>query len=288
MWDDTCPRCLRHALRTTNNRFPPLMSSPCCTSRSPADIDNIFLTGRDGRLHRSGALLVELGRGIYLVPEIRGANTYVAIGQPQGGSHFTLIDTGMPGNATRIVNFVKSLGTEQTASCTIILTHSDIDHSGSVAELKEKLSDVKVAIHEADAPRLAGEKPLKEVHGFLGLLFRVMSPFMKFKPVRPDVLLRDGQQVDGLSVIHTPGHTEGSICLYSEGLKAMFVGDALRTDKNGTPRLPTGAMTLSIGEAKESARKIASYEFELLLPGHGPPILADASRKVRELAANLN
>jgi hydroxyacylglutathione hydrolase len=231
---------------------------------------------------------MELGRNIHLMPKIRGANTYAVLGETQvGAGHLTLIDTGMPGNATRIVEFLRSLGKEQMGSFTIILTHPDIDHSGSVAELKEKLGNVKVAIHEADAPRLTGEKPLKEVRGPAGLLFKAMSPFMKFKPVTPDVLLKDGEQLDGLSVIHTPGHTLGSICLYSERLKAMFVGDALRTNKNGMPRLPSAAMTFNIGEAENSIRKIASYEFELLLPGHGPPILSDGSKKVKEFVASL-
>lgn len=233
---------------------------------------------------------MELGRNIHLIPKIRGANTYAVLEETQvgNGGHLTLIDTGMPGNAGRIIEFLKSLGKAQIDSFTIILTHPDIDHSGSVAELKEKLGNVKVAIHEADAPRLTGEKPLKEARGFVGLLFKAMSPFMKFKPVTPDVLLKDGEQVDGLTVIHTPGHTLGSICLYSEGLKAMFVGDALRTDKNGMPRLPSAAMTFNIAEANNSIRRIASYEFELLLPGHGPPILTDASKKVKDLVASLS
>jgi hydroxyacylglutathione hydrolase len=232
---------------------------------------------------------MELGRNIHLIPKIRGANTFALLEETQAGDggHLTLIDTGMPGNAGRIIEFLKSLGKEQMDGFTIILTHPDIDHSGSVAELKETLGNVKVAIHEADAPRLTGEKPLKEGRGFVGLLFKAMSPFMKFKPVTPDVLLKDGEQVDGLSVIHTPGHTLGSICLYSEGLKAMFVGDALRTDKNGMPRPLSAAMTFNIEEAKNSIRKIASYDFELLLPGHGPPILTDASKKVKDLFASL-
>jgi len=230
---------------------------------------------------------MELGRGIHLIPKIRGANTYAVTEDLPGDHHVTLIDTGMPGNAAKIVDFVKSLSKEPMASCTIVITHPDIDHAGSVAELKEKLGIAKVAIHEADAPRLAGEKPLREVRGLIGLLFKVMSPFMKFKPVMPDILLKDGERVDGLSVIHTPGHTQGSICLHSERLKAMFVGDALRTDRNGNPILPSAALAFDFEEAKKSVRKIASYEFELLLPGHGPPILADASKKVKELVASL-
>ena len=200
----------------------------------------------------------------------------------------TLIDCGMPGNATSIVDFLGSLGKAQTFSYTIILTHPDIDHSGSVAELKERLGNVRVAIYETDAPRLAGEKPLREMRGIMSLLFKMMSPFIRFKPVKPDMLLKDGERVDGLSVIHTPGHTEGSICLYSEDLKAMFVGDALRTDKNRNLKPPSAAMSENVEEAKNSIRKIAAYEFELLLPGHGSPILTDASKKVKEFVETLN
>jgi glyoxylase-like metal-dependent hydrolase (beta-lactamase superfamily II) len=230
---------------------------------------------------------VQLSSSIHLIATVRGANTYVVSEEPQGGPHLTLIDTGMPGNATRIVDFLGSLCKAQPVSCTIILTHPDIDHSGSVAELKERLGNVKVAIHETDAPRLSGEKPVKEMRGIIGLLFKVMSPFMRFKPVKPDILLKDGERVNGLTVIHTPGHTQGSISLYSERLKAMFVGDALRTDKNRNLKPPSAAMTLNLEEAKNSIRKIASYQFELLLPGHGAPILTDASKKVKEFVASL-
>jgi hydroxyacylglutathione hydrolase len=231
---------------------------------------------------------MELGSGIYLIPKIRGANAYAVIEGNQAANHLTLIDSGMPGNATRIVEFLRSLRKEQLVSCTIVLTHPDIDHSGSVAELKEKLGVAKVAIHEADAPRLAGEKPLRDLDGLIALVFKVVSPFMKFKPVTPDVLLGEGEQVDGLTVIHTPGHTEGSISLFSERLKVMFVGDALRTDKNRDPMLPSAALSSDFEEAKKSVRKIASYEFELLLPGHGPPVLSDASKKLKELVATLS
>jgi hydroxyacylglutathione hydrolase len=235
---------------------------------------------------------MELGPNIRLIPKIRGANSYAVLEEPQvaGRSHVTLIDTGMPGNAETIIGFLESIGKSRADSVTIILTHSDIDHAGSVSELKEKLENTKVAIHEADAQRLAGQKPLKEAHGFARFMFKAISPlarFMKFQPVTADVLLRDGEQVDGLTVVHTPGHTRGSICLYSERLQAMFVGDALATARDGTPSLPSAFMSADIEEAKNSAKKIASYEFQLLLPGHGPPILSDASSKVKELVARL-
>jgi glyoxylase-like metal-dependent hydrolase (beta-lactamase superfamily II) len=82
--------------------------------------------------------------------------------------------------------------------------------------------------------------------------------------------LKDSDMVSGLTVIHTPGHTDGGISLYKEN-EAIFVGDALRTDSSGRPRLPSGPMTLNMQQAKDSVKNIAGYQYRVLLPGHGPP-----------------
>jgi glyoxylase-like metal-dependent hydrolase (beta-lactamase superfamily II) len=215
---------------------------------------------------------MEITRGIHRIEGVRGANSYLVF--TDVGS--ALVDTGMPGNEKRIIEYVKGAGIEPKSLMYIVLTHPDIDHSGSVAKLKG-LTDAKVVIHETDAPRLAGEKKLKEVKGATGVLFGVMRPFMRFTPVKPDVLLKDSDRILDCTVIHTPGHTAGSISLYREK-EAIFVGDALRTDSRGMPRLPSGSMTANIEQAKESVRKISTYQYAALLPGHGPPITHDASR----------
>lgn len=217
---------------------------------------------------------------VYLVPSVRGANCYAFLGKEA----LVLIDTGMGGNASKILEFVKGLGKEPTSIAYIVLTHSDMDHSGSVAQLKE-LTQTKVAIHKADASRLSGEVKLKEVKGVLGLVFAIMSPFLRFKPVKPDILLDDSDMIAGLTVVHTPGHTDGSVSLYLSE-EVLFVGDALRTDRKGLPVLTTGAMTANMDQAKESVKKISELEFDILLPGHGPPIMSDASAKLRQFVKN--
>ena len=186
----------------------------------------------------------------------------------------------MPGNEKKILEYAGTVGLGPKDIRFIVLTHPDIDHSGSVARLKT-LTGAKVAIHELDAPRLAGEKKLKEVKGPLGPVFGAMGAFMRFTPVKPDVLLRDSSSLLDLQVIHTPGHTEGSICLLRQN-EAMFVGDAMKTDSKGRPRLPSGAMTANMEQAKESLKKISDYSYEALLPGHGPPIASGASRVMAE------
>jgi len=214
---------------------------------------------------------MELAPGIHRIEGVSGANSFLVVSN-QGAA---VIDTGMPGNEKKIVDYAKKLGIEPGELTYIILTHSDIDHSGSAAKLKG-LTGAKVAIHEADAPRLSGEKKLKEVKGPMGVVFGAMGPFMRFTPVKPDVTLKDSDRLLDLLVVYTPGHTEGSISLYRDKV-AIFVGDALKTDSSGKPGLPPGSMTVNMEQAKESIRKISALQYALLLPGHGPPITKDAS-----------
>ncbi|MFB0546035.1 MAG: MBL fold metallo-hydrolase [Anaerolineae bacterium] len=224
---------------------------------------------------------MEIAHGIQRFKGIRGANSYLLI--TDGG--VLVIGTGMPGNGERIVRQIRSLDKNPEEIKLIILTHSDIDHSGSTAELK-RMTGAKIAIHEGDAPSLSGERELKKVKGFIGVIFKLMMRFMKFQTVKPDIILKDGDEIGGLKVIHCPGHTEGSICLHKSG-EALFAGDVVRTDRRGNPKAPPKAMTLDIKEAWESVRKIANLEFEILLPGHGIPVLHDASKKVRSLLENV-
>jgi hydroxyacylglutathione hydrolase len=224
---------------------------------------------------------LEIVKGIHLIPRIRGANSYLI----QGDGGITVVDTGLPGNTGRILEYVESIGRHRSDVKTIILTHSDIDHVGSTAKLKEA-TRAEVAIHKADAPRLSGEKELKKVNGAMGLFLRVMGSLIRFERLKADILLKDSDIVNGLTVIHTPGHTDGSICLYLPG-RGLFVGDALATDNKRKLSLPRKAMSADFNLAKESLRKIVQLEYSVLLPGHGPPIEQNASQATREFVARF-
>lgn len=215
------------------------------------------------------------------MPRVRGANAYLV----KGDEGITIVDTGLPGSAGKILNCVEEVGCHSSDVKVIVLTHSDMDHAGSVAQLKEE-THARVAIHEADAPRLSGEREWKTVKGVLGPFFRAMGAFMRFYRIEPDVLLKDTDIIDGLTVIHTPGHTEGSICLYLPG-RALFVGDALLTNHEQRLSLPRKSMSVDLSLAKESVRKISQLDYSVLLPGHGPPIAQNASAMVKEFATGL-
>lgn len=223
---------------------------------------------------------MELRPGVRRVERVSGAACFLVV-TDEGSA---LVDTGLPGNEGKIVEYMERAGVDPDGLGQIVLTHSDIDHSGSAAGLKE-LTGARVAIHEADAAKLAGEQKLKDAKGAMGLLLRVMGPAMRFNPVTPDLTLKDGDKVLDLTVVHTPGHTEGSVCLLRDG-QALFVGDALRTDSKGWPRLPPQSLSVDMDRARASIERIAGLGYDSLYPGHGAPIAANASSAVAAFVKN--
>ena len=222
---------------------------------------------------------MEIVPGIHQIDGVNG-NCFIIV-----RDELTLIDTGMPRNSEKIVQYIQEvLNRKPSEIKTIVLTHFHIDHVGDANDLK-KLSGAKVAIHEADADYVAGTKTQPAPRGGMGMIFKVLIPlFFKSRPVEPDIKLKDGDTIAGLTTIHTPGHTPGSICLFDPASKILFVGDLLRF--NGS-KIEMGPSSLDTSEVKQSINKIAAIDFDVMLSGHGIPLRPDASVKVREFAKSL-
>jgi glyoxylase-like metal-dependent hydrolase (beta-lactamase superfamily II) len=149
-----------------------------------------------------------------------------------------------------------------------------------VAELKQQ-TGAEVAIHEADADYLAGTKPIPKPKGLTGLVFRGISGMFRPGPVRPDVLIHDQDAIAGLSCVHTPGHTPGSSCFLERDRRVLFAGDTIIC-RNGKIEGPPAQFTPDREQANRSIEKIATFDFETLLSGHGEPLTSAASTRVRE------
>jgi len=225
---------------------------------------------------------VEIVQGIHLLTNF-GANIYLLLGE-----HITLVDTGWPGNAKRILSYLSSLGYEPSNVSQIVLTHCHVDHCGSAAEVKKR-TEATVAAHEKDVDCISGVTPYPTPRGILGLAFRIVKPFLRPHLVEVDLPLSNGMEVPdsgGLKVIHTPGHTAGSICLYHSKLKVLFSGDTVICE-GGEVREPAESTSMNPSEVKRSVKKLSALDFESILPGHGAPIVHGASSRVRNLAAKL-
>jgi glyoxylase-like metal-dependent hydrolase (beta-lactamase superfamily II) len=196
------------------------------------------------------------------------------------GQGMALIDTGTRGKTQKVLDYVASIGRKPGDVAYIILTHPDADHSGSAAALKRAMG-AKLAIGRLDAPRLSGEKKLKEIGGMMLLL----GVFMRVERVKPDLELKEGSTIGPLTIIDTPGHTDGSISIYKPG-DAIFVGDLLRGGGTGGLQLASPTMSRDMEEVKRSVEKISKLEFQMLLPGHGKPIEEGAADKLRKFVAS--
>ena len=116
------------------------------------------------------------------------------------------------------------------------------------------------------------------------MLFRILRFFMKFTPVRPDIILSDGDAIAGLTCIHTPGHTPGSSCFLDPAEKVLFAGDTILTP-GGSVHGPSGEFSADPVQARQSVERIAPLDFDILLSGHGEPVRPGAAARVREFLA---
>ena len=145
---------------------------------------------------------MKIVEGIHQVDGING-NVYLV----EDGEKLILIDTGLPRSHKKIISYIEALGRKPTDVSMIVLTHFHIDHVGSAKKMKE-LTNAKVAVHEFDADYVAGKKaPPKPKN----LMFKALSSIVKAEPVEVDLVLKENDKVGRLTVIHTPGHSEGSI-----------------------------------------------------------------------------
>jgi glyoxylase-like metal-dependent hydrolase (beta-lactamase superfamily II) len=218
--------------------------------------------------------------GIHQVPGTGFSNAYLVEVDQQG---LVLIDTGTRSGYSKVLAYLAGIGRKPSDVNYIILTHADGDHSGSAAKLK-RVTGASLAIHELDAPRISGEKRLKEASGFGGFMVSVLGVFMRVERVKPDIVLKEGATVGPLAILHTPGHTDGSISIYKPN-EGIFVGDLLRTDAAGNLKLASPSMSRNMAQVRSSVERISKMEFSMLLPGHGKPLEEDAAKRLREFVA---
>lgn len=102
---------------------------------------------------------MEIVEGVHQVDGV-DANVYLTI----DGEELTVVDTGMPKSAKKILDYVHKTGREPSSISRILLTHCHIDHVGSAQELK-RLTNAKVGVHQEDADFVSGKKTMPSPKG---------------------------------------------------------------------------------------------------------------------------
>ena len=221
---------------------------------------------------------MEVADGIY---EFSGvSNFYIVVDK-----EIFVVDTGMPGNAGKIIKYLENeLHHEPKDIKTIVITHHHFDHTGSLDKLK-KITGAKVAISGEDAEYLTDEKS-QAGSALMVPLIKLLNFIYRIKPVKPDIILEEGDHVGNYQVIHTPGHTPGSICLYNSINKVIFTGDNLQY-VDGKIKGPSSRLIPEPEKYKKSMEKLGELDIEVILTGHGKPVTSDANKKLVEYIKKL-
>ena len=215
-------------------------------------------------LHRLGEPIV----GCYLLEE---------------AGEVTIVDAGVPAYYGDLTAELAAMGRTIEDVRALVLTHGHEDHIGFAERLRAE-RDVPVSIHELDRALARGEvgNPSAGMgERRLRSLLHYMLWLVRHGGMRTTALTEVGTFDPGttldvpgaLRVIHTPGHTPGSVSFHAPGHDALFVGDALATDAVITQRRGPQVCPFATDpdEALASLANLEQVEARWLLPGHGEP-----------------
>lgn len=168
----------------------------------------------------------------------------------------TIVDTGVSSSEDAIDAALGEIGLGWDSVGSIVITHKHPDHQGSL----------QAVLSATDAPWYAGAEDIPAI----------TAP-------TEGMTVGDGDRVDELEIIETPGHTPGHISVLDAAAGVLVAGDAINGG-NGGVEGPNPDFSEDMGLANASVTKLAEFDYEVVLFGHGEPVLEDASTLVGELA----
>ena len=219
---------------------------------------------------------MEIAPGIHHIRKAIGPNVYLLADRD-----LTLIDTGYPGNGRIVAEYIEGLGRRLEELERVLITHSHPDHTGSVTELKA-LAPVQVLAHPADTRPDGQGRPRIS---YLNVFGAIPLPIPFLRRIYADGFLEDGQVfpiLGGLRVIHTPGHTPGSVCFYLESRGVIFPGDMVVNNGQyvgGSMPYPKSNMRLY----EKSLHRIAELDFDIACLAHGQVFQGNADQRIRRM-----
>ena len=177
------------------------------------------------------------------------------------GREAALVDCGLGSRVDELEAVLGAAGTGWDRVRHVLITHAHGDHHDALIEVSARAPGAAIYAGAADA----------------GLIQDVSG-----RQVRP---VTDGEEVFGLQMVETPGHTPGHIAVFDTDSRVLVAGDAISNTINGLQG-PMSEYSGDMRTAEESVRKLAALEPQVILFGHGPPVQQDAAAQLRRLASS--
>jgi glyoxylase-like metal-dependent hydrolase (beta-lactamase superfamily II) len=193
-----------------------------------------------------------------------------------------LIDCGYPDFKNLLEKACIQHGVKLDSITKLIVTHHDMDHIGSLAELKRTYPHMEIVAYELEAPYIEGKKKslrLEQAESTFDSLPDEEKPhaeqFIHFlqsiEPVPVDRTVSNNEQLPwcgGINIVHTPGHLPGHISLYLPASKTLIAGDVV-VIKQGKLEIANPQFTFDLDEALRSVQLLLDYNIEHIICYHG-------------------
>ncbi len=234
-----------------------------------------------------------------ITQEIRGRTATICPALLWDDRDVVLVDAGFPGQLELFRAAMGRAGVPFEKLTRIVITHHDIDHIGSLADIEAAAPGVRVLAAEGDRPYIQGERiPVKMTPEAITRMTagqppeqveerrRAVAEMLKHVPTaRVDETFKPGDELPvcgGLVVIATPGHTPDHISLYHRPSRTVISGDALTAD-NGRLNGPPAAPTLDMPLALRSVRNFAPFDIAAVIAYHGGLVRAGIRERLAEI-----
>jgi glyoxylase-like metal-dependent hydrolase (beta-lactamase superfamily II) len=217
------------------------------------------------------------------------------------GDEVVLVDTGLPMQMQQFCDAFVKAGVPFEGLSRIIITHSDTDHVGGLAGiLNASPQKIEVLAHEKEKPYIEAELPpirMTQMKDQIKTLPEERRPQMtelyeslkaNYKKMKAivDSTVEDCEELPycgGITVVYTPGHTLGHICLYHKRSKTLIAGDALNVESGLLVRAPQFTL-VDKEQYDKSLKKLTKYDIDTIICYHGGLYRDDPNKFIAELA----